>query len=56
MEDFIKVKAANDFYDDIHYRRHSNPASTLCGLKVDGRRAEGEATCLRCRQFASGDF
>lgn len=56
MESYVKVKAISDFYDDVHYRRLNTPETTLCGLRVAGLPVTGEVTCLRCRQFASGDF
>lgn len=56
MESLVKVKAANDYYDDVHYRRSSGTQSTLCGLKVTAVSAEREVSCMRCRQFADGDF
>jgi hypothetical protein len=56
MEELVKVKASSDYYDDVHYRRLNNPATTLCGLKVVGTSVLGDVTCLRCRDFASGDF
>jgi len=56
MESFATVKAANDYYDDVHYAARSNPGSTLCGLKVTSQVADRESTCLSCRQFAAGDF
>jgi len=56
MEQLTRVKAQNDFYDDIHYRRGGSQDTTLCGLKVTGRPVDGEASCMRCREFASGDL
>jgi hypothetical protein len=56
VEKLARSKAQNDFYDDIHYRRLNNQDSTLCGLKVASSGVEGEVSCVRCRQFASGDF
>ena len=56
MEQLTKTKAQNDFYDDIHYRRGGSQDTTLCGLKVTGRPVDGEASCMRCREFASGDL
>jgi hypothetical protein len=56
MDELVKVKANNDFYDDVHYRRTTNQATTLCGLKIAGRPAHGGVTCLKCRQFAEGNF
>ena len=56
MESLVTVKAANDYYDDVHYQGRANKESTLCGLRVTGRATEREATCLRCREFAAGDF
>lgn len=52
----MKVKALNDYYDDIHYRRELNRETTLCGLKIVDSPTHGDATCLRCRQFATGNF
>ncbi len=56
MEGLLNVKAANDYYDDVHYQRRGNNSSTLCGLKVTGGSTEREVSCLRCRQFADGNF
>jgi len=56
MESFVKVKALNDFYDDVHCRRQGSGDTTLCGLKTAGRPVEREVTCLRCREFAAGNF
>ncbi|MFI5035422.1 MAG: hypothetical protein ACHQFZ_04380 [Acidimicrobiales bacterium] len=56
MGDLVKVKAANDFYDDVHYRRRERMDATLCGLKVTASVDRGDVSCLRCRQFATGDF
>ncbi|HUX05371.1 MAG TPA: hypothetical protein VMV53_10770 [Acidimicrobiales bacterium] len=56
MESYVTVKASNDYYDDVHYEARSTRGSTLCGLKVTSKVTEREATCLRCRQFAAGDF
>ncbi len=56
MEALVKTKATNDYYDDVHYQRASGTDSTLCGLKVTGSPVSAEASCVRCRQFAAGDF
>jgi len=56
MESLVKVKAANDYYDDVHYQRVGSAGTTLCGLKVTGPATEREPSCLRCRQFADGNF
>ena len=56
MDELIRTKATNDYYDDVHYQRPSGTDSTLCGLKFTGPKVKGEATCVRCRQFAAGDF
>lgn len=56
MDSLTKVKAKDDFYDAVHYRRSANTESTLCGLKVTGARAVGDVSCLSCRQFAAGEF
>lgn len=56
MEGLLNVKAANDYYDDVHYQRRGNNSSTLCGLKVTGGSTDREVSCLRCRQFADGNF
>lgn len=56
VESLVNVKAANDYYDDVHYQRKGNKGSTLCGLKVAGPAVDREASCLRCRQFADGNF
>lgn len=52
----MKTKAANDFYDDVHLRRTNSHDSTLCGLKPTASVSAGDVTCLRCREFAGGDF
>jgi hypothetical protein len=56
MESFAKVKAQSDFYDDVHFRRVNNLATTLCGLKVTGSPAAGDVSCVQCRRFAAGEF
>lgn len=55
VESLVAVKAMNDFYDDVHSRR-GRLESTLCEMKTAGSPAQGEATCLRCRQFAVGNL
>ena len=56
MDELVKTKAADDFYDDVHFRRAHVRDTTLCGLKITERAAVGDVTCLRCREFADGDF
>jgi hypothetical protein len=56
MDKLVKAKGANDYYDDVHYRRDTRPDTTLCGLKVTGQAVHGDVTCVRCRQFAGGEF
>ncbi len=56
MEGLVRVKALEDYYDDVHYRRREGADTTLCGLKTRGSPVANEVTCLRCRDFASGDF
>ena len=56
MESLVKVKGQSDFYDDVHYRRGNNPATTLCGLKVTDSPPKGDVSCVQCRRFAAGDF
>lgn len=56
VDSYVTVKASNDYYDDVHYEARSSRGSTLCGLKVTGKVTEREATCLRCREFAAGEF
>ena len=52
----VPAKAANDYYDDVHYRRLGAQTTTLCGLSVRGDPLTREASCLRCREFAAGNF
>jgi len=54
VEDLVRVKAANDYYDDVHLRREGRSDATLCGLKTVGAPLPGEATCTKCRQFSTG--
>ena len=56
MEELVKVKAANRWDDDIHYRGPGSVDTTLCGMKVGAPVSHGEATCATCRQFASRAF
>ncbi|MGH9019724.1 MAG: hypothetical protein ACRDV0_01740 [Acidimicrobiales bacterium] len=56
MEAFEQVKATNDFYDDVHYRRTGGRDTTLCGLRVTGATLTAEVSCQNCRRFAQGDF
>ena len=56
VEGLVAVKAASDYYDDVHYRRLRAQTTTLCGLSVRGDPVTREASCLRCREFAAGDF
>lgn len=56
VDTLTTIKARDDYYDDVHFRKHDNAETTLCGLKVRGTKVSAEATCLKCRQFASGDF
>lgn len=56
MDDLAKTKATNDYYDDVHYQRRNGADATLCGLKVTGSPVNGDVSCVRCRQFAAGDF
>ncbi len=55
METVENVKAASDYYGDVHLRR-AGREETLCGLKVNGSAVTLEATCERCRRFARGEF
>lgn len=55
MDALNKVKAKDDYYDDSHLSRPGRD-ETLCGLKTTGSAGSGETTCVRCRQFAAGDF
>ena len=50
------MKTIDDFYDDVYFRRTGRTENILCGMKIAGLRAQGEATFLRCRQFATGNF
>gem|GEM_PF-5645604 len=56
MEKLTKVKAHADYDDAVHYRRHDNHDTTLCGLRIKEGAVTAEASCLRCRSFALGDF
>lgn len=56
VEAFEQVKATNDFYDDVHYRRTGGRDTTLCGLRVTGATLTAEVSCQNCRRFAQGDF
>lgn len=55
MDTVENVKAASDYYADVHHRRAGRD-TTLCGLKVNGSPVTLEATCERCRRFARGEF
>jgi len=56
MVKLTKVKAHADYDDAVHYRRHDNHDTTLCGLRIKEGAVTAEASCLRCRSFALGDF
>lgn len=56
MDKLSTIKARDDFYDDVHFRRTPTAETTLCGLKTRGDATTADATCVKCRQFASGDF
>jgi hypothetical protein len=56
MDKLVTAKGAHDPYDDVHYRRDTRRDTTLCGLRVTSQVATGEVTCMRCREFARGDF
>jgi hypothetical protein len=56
VEKLTKVKAHHDYDAAVHFRRADSRDTTLCGLKVAGGPVDSEASCLRCRSFAAGDF
>ncbi len=56
VEELVKVKAANRWDDEIHYRGPGSVDTTLCGMNVGAPVSHGDVTCVTCRQFASGAF